>query len=112
MTNSIENMADRFNQLPSDARKAIQRFDYDGALKRIHMQYKLHIDQASSLEKIVADIVFGDSQSQDMVHLIQAELRVDELIAAKIALDLNKNILVPIQRIMQEIQLEDSESGV
>ncbi len=112
MPNSIENMTDRFNQLPKDAQKAIQMFDYDKALKKIHLSYKLHIDQASSLEKIIANIVFGEERSQEMVHLIEKELRLSNEDAAKIALDVNRNILMPIQNNMRLIQLEDTESGV
>ncbi len=105
-------MTDRFNQLPKDAQKAIQQFDYDKALKKIHISYKLHIDQASSLEKIIADIVFGEEKSQDMVHIIEKELRLPNDEAVKIALDINRNILMPIQNNMRLIQLEDAESGV
>ncbi len=112
MTNSIENMTERFSMLPNDAQKAIQQFEYDKALKKIHITYKLHIDQASSLEKIVADIVFGDKRSQEMVHLIEKELRLPNEEAVKIALEVNRNILMPIQKNMQMLQLEDTKSGV
>lgn len=98
--------------LPNDAQKAIQQFEYDKALKKIHMAYKLHIDQASSLEKIVADIVFGDQRSQEMVHLIERELRLPNEEAVKVALDVNRNILMPIQKNMQMLQVEETESGV
>lgn len=105
-------MADRFNNLPEDAQKALQMFDYDEALKGIHTLYKLHIDQAAALERIVADIVFGDTRSQDMVHHIESELRVANETAAQIALEVNRQILLPIQKNMQRMQLEESESGV
>jgi len=103
-------MTERFERLPEDAQRAIQEFEYDKALKHIHQVYKLHIDQASSLEKIVADIVFGDRRSQEMVHLIEQELRISNETAVQVALDVNKSILVPIQKIMQKIQLEEGSS--
>lgn len=108
MTNSIVHMTERFERLPVDAQKAIQEFEYDTALKHIHTAYKLHIDQASQLEKIVADIVFGDRRSQEMVTVIEHELRVPNDVAVQIAVDVNGTILVPIQKNMQRIQLEGS----
>jgi hypothetical protein len=101
-------MTDRFQLLPTDAQKALQEFEYDKALKEVHAKYKLHIDQAATLEKIVADVIFGDERSQHMIQLIQNDLRLPVETATTIAFDVNDKILTPIQKIMQRIQDEES----
>ncbi len=106
MTSSIEAQTERFGLLPEDAQKAIQNFDYDSALKGLHTQYKLHIDQAAALEQIVADIVFGDRKAQELIPEIQKELRVTQEQALAIAVDVNHKVLVPIQQNMRAIQAE------
>jgi hypothetical protein len=100
-------MKERFNNLPEDAQQAIQAFDYDGALKSLHTQYNLHIDQASTLEQIVANIMFGDRRPQSLVTEIETGLRVTHEQAVTIAVDVNKKILMPIQENMKEIQFKN-----
>lgn len=104
MTNSIETQTERFTLLPDDARTAIQTFDYDTALKDIHSTHKLHIDQAASLEKAVADVIFGDMHTNQLVSYIEKELRLDPGKAIELALDVNAKILLPIQENMRKIQ--------
>lgn len=108
MTNSIELMEERFASLPEDAQKAIKQFDYDLALKKIHTANKLHIDQAASLEQAVADVVFGDTRPQDLIGVINKELRIDHEKAKEIAFEVNSNILIPIQDLMKKIQSENT----
>ena len=106
MTNSIELIKERFELLPEDAQKAIQQFEYDKALKEIHSSYKLHIDQAYSLEKAVADVIFGDLETRQLISFLQSELRVTPEIALQLSVDTNTKILIPIQEKMKVIQAE------
>ncbi len=112
MTNSLEQMSEKFQQLPDDAQIAISQFDYDKALRDVHMKYKLHIDQASSLEKAVASVVFGEIRPQTLIQIIQSELRLDAELSKSIAFDINQSILLPIQELMRNIQRENMESAV
>ena len=104
MTNSIELIKERFDLLPEDAQKAIQQFEYDQALREIHASYKLHIDQAYSLEKAVADVIFGDLETHQLVSFLEKELRLTPEIAMKLSMDVNTKILMLIQDKMKEIQ--------
>lgn len=106
MTNSIELIKEKFELLPEDAQKAIQQFEYDKALKEIHDAYKLHIDQAYSLEKAVADVIFGDLETRQLISFIQSELRVSPETATQLSIDINTKILLPIQEKMKNIQAE------
>ncbi|HEY1037099.1 MAG TPA: hypothetical protein VGE62_00790 [Candidatus Paceibacterota bacterium] len=108
MTNSLEQISDKFQDLPEDAQAAIRQFEYDKALRAIHMKYKLHIDQAASLEKAVANVVFGEIRPQTLISIIQNELRLDAELAKQVAFDVNERILMPIQEIMRNIQRESA----
>lgn len=106
MTNSIELMKERFQLLPDDAQAAIRQFEFDKALKEIHNTYKLHIDQAYSLEKAVADVIFGDLETIDLVSFLKNELRLSPEVATQLSIDINTKILRPIQDKMKKIQAQ------
>jgi len=102
MSNSIELMKAGFDKLPADAQAAIRRFDYDGALKLVHKKYALHIDQAASLERLVSGVIFGDIKPEHLISSIGKELRVNSEKATEIGVDVNMEILIPIQKLMRE----------
>lgn len=100
-------MSERFDLLPEDAQNAVAAFDYDGALRGLHQKHKLHIDQAAALEKNVADIVFGERKSHDLITHLMADLHIDHATAETVAFDTNDTILKPLQEAMKKIQSEE-----
>ena len=108
MENSLIKMKDRFVLLPEDAQGAISQFDYDTALRDLQLKHKLHIDQAYSLEKDVADVVFGDKKASDLILHLAQDLHLTEELAKTIAFDVNTTILRPIQDLMKKIQTEEN----
>jgi hypothetical protein len=108
MENSLIKMTERFELLPDDAQKAISRFDYDTVLRSLQLKYKLHIDQAASLEKNVADIIFGDKKSSDLILHLAQDMHIDANLSKTIAFDVNDSILRPIQDLMKKIQTEEN----
>ncbi len=105
MKNSLE-ANEKFSSLPEDAKEAIRQFEYDKTLREIHDSYKLHIDQAYSLEKAVADVIFGDIESHQLVSFLQKELRLSADEATMLSGDINAKILLPLQNKMRS--MEDS----
>ncbi len=103
MTNSIESR-EGFEKLPEDAKQAIRKFNYDQVLKEIHTVYKLHIDQAATLESIIAEVVFGTFEGGSMLEKVEKELRLDPTRAGELVMDVNRKILRPIQENMRMIQ--------
>lgn len=101
-------MKDRFDRLPEDAQKAISQFDYDVTLRGLQLKYKLHIDQASSLEKNIADIIFGDKKSSDLIGHLAQDMHIDMDLAKIITFDVNTTILKPIQELMKKFQTEEN----
>lgn len=105
MKNSLE-ANERFNLLPEDAQSAIREFEYDKTLREIHNSYKLHIDQAYTLEKAVADVIFGEIEPSELITFLKNELRVTQETANQLGSDINSKILLPIQAKMRLIQAE------
>lgn len=110
--NTLEQQAERFQNLPIDFQQALSGFDYDHRLGVIHKKYKLHIDQSVSLEKIMSDIIFGDQRSLELTTAIAEELRLPREQAIEIALDLNTTILEPIKSAIREIQNKETDTNV
>ena len=108
MENSLVKTKDRFDLLPEDAQEAISQFDYDTALRDMQLKHKLHIDQAYSLEKDIADVVFGDKKASELIHHLALDLHLTEELAKTIAFDVNSTILRPIQDLMKKVQTEEN----
>ncbi len=106
MTNSIELLKERFELLPRDAQEAIKQFEYDKALKEIHSTYKLHIDQAYTLETAVANVIFGELETSELISFLQTELRLSQETATQLAVEVNNKVLIPIQEKMKTIQAQ------
>lgn len=107
--NTLEQQAERFSNLPTDFQKALSSFDYDHKLGLIHKKHKLHIDQSVALENIMSDIIFGDQRSPELTSAIEHELRLPRETAIEIALEINRDILVPIKEAIKVIQ--DADEG-
>lgn len=95
--NSLEQATERFAKLPIGFQEAIKNFDYDHKLAEIHRKYKLHIDQSFALEKSVADLIFGDIKSSDLVTKLKHDLHTTHEQAEQIAFEINDHILLPIR---------------
>jgi hypothetical protein len=94
MKNSLE-ANEKFSSLPEDAKDAIRQFEYDKTL---------HIDQAYSLERAVADVIFGDIEPHQLVSFLKNELRLSPELATQLSTDINTKILLPIQTKMRAIE--------
>ncbi len=108
MTNSIE-LLENFKDLPDEVQKVISSFKYDEALKGVHEKYKLHIDQASALEKELAKVIFGETKPQQLIPHVQQELHIPAEKAREIVFDVNTSILIPLQNLMKEEQTKETK---
>lgn len=102
MSNSIE-LLPEFQNLPDDVKTVVSGFKYDDALKAVHVKYKLHIDQASTLEQEIAKIIFGETKSQALISRLQSELRIPAEQAREMAFEINTNLLMPIQNALKDL---------
>lgn len=107
--NTLEQMKEKFDTLPTDFQEAIRTYPYDQKLQAVAKKFKLHIDQLVELEKAMSDIVFGDLRASNLAHNLGTNLRISQEQANEIALDLNSNILVPLKDLIKHIQNKNEE---
>ena len=101
---SIERNTGKFQSLPDDYQEAIRTSDYDNQLSVIAKEHKLHIDQSAVLEKILAQLIFGEIQPGLMISVIEEKLSVSQNEAQIITTELNQSIIKPIKENLKNIQ--------
>ncbi|MEI6042123.1 MAG: hypothetical protein WCQ00_00965 [bacterium] len=103
---SIERNTEQFNKLPESFKTAIKASDYDKSLALISKEHKLHIDQSSMLEELLAKLIFGDIESEDIISEMKSKLNLSKEEATKIAAELDQMIIKEIKRNLMNIQKE------
>lgn len=68
----------------------------------IGQKYNLHIDQVGELGSEVVLILQGESKGDDFVDHVAERLEIDKVMAEKIVMDVNENIILPIKRKIRE----------
>ena len=106
---SIERNTDKFNNLPEDYQEAIRTSDYDNQLALITKEHKLHIDQSAVLEKILAQLIFGEIQPENMISEIEDKIYVSQTEAKIMTTELNQLIIKPIKENLKNIQTSVQE---
>ncbi|MEI6553079.1 MAG: hypothetical protein WCO09_00765 [bacterium] len=106
---SIERNTDRFNKLPNDYQEAIKTSDYDNQLSIIAKEHKLHIDQSATLEKVLAELIFGEIKPEHMVSEVSTRLSIPTTEAKTLTIELNQLIIKPIKENLKKIQLNVQE---
>ena len=99
---SIERM-EGFQKLPNDFQKAITASDYDNCLETITKKHKLHIDQAESLESLLAKILFGEVEPEDVISEIKSKVNLSKEEAVEIAKEINQTIVLPIKENLKSL---------
>jgi hypothetical protein len=105
--NSIERNTEKFTKLPLDYQGAIRSSDYDNALGTLTKEHKLHIDQSAELEYLLAKLIFGEIDAEDMISKIENVLNISNSDATKLATELNQTIIKPIKENLKNIQTKE-----
>jgi hypothetical protein len=108
---SIERNTEKFNNLPLDYQEAIKTSDYDNSLALVTTEHKLHIDQSSTLEVLLAKLIFGEIESKDIVSKIETGLNITNPEAVHLANQLNELIIKPIKENLKNIQMGGERKG-
>jgi len=104
---SIERNIAKFENLPEDFKTAIQTSEYDKSLATISQDHKLHIDQSSKLETLLAGLIFGEVRGESIVSEIEEKLNVSNEEAKTIAIQMNNLIIEPIKENLKKIQSKE-----
>ena len=102
---SIERNTEKFNALPLDYQEAIRTSDYDNSLSSITKDHKLHIDQSAILEVLLAKLIFGEIESEDIISKVENELNITNTESSHLVNELNELIIKPIKENLKNIQM-------
>jgi hypothetical protein len=101
--NQTDYFTEKIATLPEDLQDAIRASNHDVILKEIQREYKLHIDQAQTLETLATQLIFGDIDAPDFVNNMFNEAHVSSAVAGDILLNIDTRILKKIRTYLEDI---------
>jgi hypothetical protein len=106
---TAEQIQKRFETLPQEIKDAIASTDVHDALKAISTKYSLHIDQQGELVDQVGLVMLGLSPAKSFVSNLSQAAEIDAPTAAKIAADINSQVLDKIRSSMRAFEEKAEE---
>jgi len=107
----IENIQNRYRNLPKSLREAIASFDVASVVQNIVEEHRLHIDQGGELADEIDNVLVGDTGREIFLPTIKKRLHIDDKTAKDIVRAVNDHIFVPIQKNMQAAE-ENAEDEI
>jgi len=102
----------QFNSLPKDVRDAILSVGLNEKLENISKTYALRIDQMTALENETLFVMMGLEPPGKYIANLKRELEIEEVLARKIAEDINAQIFRPIKESLKKIhRVEEGIAG-
>ncbi|MEN9605008.1 MAG: hypothetical protein RJB39_693 [Candidatus Parcubacteria bacterium] len=110
MNNTSTNyFQEKLEILPDHLRWAIRDIDYIKALGDITRKYKLHIDQASTLELSAQRLMLGDIDAPGFIDVMFKEAYISSQVAADMLIDIDTSILRKIKEKIETFEREEAE---
>ena len=102
--NQTDYFTEKIATLPEDIQEAIRASNHEAILKEIQKEYKLHIDQAQTLEILATQLIFGDIDAPQFVNGMFNEAHVSSAVAGDILLKIDLLILKEIREYVERIE--------
>lgn len=102
--NQTDYFTEKIDTLPEDIQEAIRASNHEAILKEIQKEYKLHIDQAQTLEILATQLIFGDIDAPQFVNGMFNEAHVSSAVAGDILLKIDLLILKEIREYVERIE--------
>lgn len=107
--NTTTYFEEKLETLPDHLRWAIRDVDYITELGEIKKKYKLHIDQAATLEVVTQRLILGDIDAAGFMDAMFKEAYISSQIAADILVDVDIHILKRIREKIESFEQEELE---
>jgi hypothetical protein len=110
--NQTDYFTEKIATLPEDVQEAILASGHEAVLKDVQREYKLHIDQAQTLETLATQLIFGDIDAPEFVNNMFNEAHVSSAVAGDILLKIDTLILRKIRKYLEdlaEVKRKDAE---
>lgn len=99
-------MNNNLKNLPLEIQNLITSPDIYDKIKIMGDTYDLHIDQIGELASEVRMVLMGITRSKDFIKKIMDRLEINQEVAEKIAISINKEIFDSIRTSLQKVQAE------
>lgn len=90
------------DQLPSEVGDVVLSFKYVQGFRTLVNKYKLHLDQAETLEDMTFHVMFGDMSASEFTAKLVSELNLAPVTAKELTDDTNTNIIEPVKKAIQD----------
>lgn len=101
--NQTDYFTEKIATLPEDLQEAIQASNHQAVLQDIQREYRLHIDQAQTLETLATQLIFGDIDAPTFVNHMFNEAHVSSSAAGDMLLKIDTLILRKIRLFLEKI---------
>jgi predicted RNA-binding protein with RPS1 domain len=102
---------DYYRRLPDNIREAYSSEDTVNKIKAISDKHRLHIDQLGELSDEIGLVMLGITKPTDFVKNIAERLKVDQVTAEAVGVDINNEIFLPIRESLEKISSEPPATG-
>jgi len=107
MNYTKEDIAKKFDTLPSSLKKFITEFNMSELIKKFQSKYNLHIDQVGVLALEINAVITGLVPSSQFNKNITTKLGISEDLANLITYDLNQEIFSQIRKELEKIAVPE-----
>ncbi len=104
-------MQEQFSKLPTELQAALKSPQLHEKIRIIGSKHQLHIDQMGKLEDEVVMFMMGFTEPEEFMSQLVNDLSVSTTTAGDIAVDIGKEIMVPIRGSMKKADGQGAPSG-
>jgi len=101
MKKGFDYLFENTNELPPEIAEAVLEFKYSKGFSALMSKYKLHYDQAETLEDMTFRVMFSDMTPNEFTAKLVSELRLAPAIAKELTEDTNANIIDPVKALIR-----------
>lgn len=99
---TLEQLEERYNQLPEAVKEAMYAVETADKIMAIGKKYNLHIDQIGLLAEETGLVMLGLTPYYQFMDNIQKKLGVNRAASENITLDINTEIFLPIREFLKQ----------
>lgn len=102
MKKGFDYLFENTDQLPAEIAQAVLEFKYSKGFSTLMSKYKLHYDQAETLEDMTFRVMFSDMTPNEFTSKLVSELRLAPAVAKELTEDTNTNIIDPVKALIRQ----------
>ncbi len=102
MTKGFDYLFESADQLPPEIAEVVLAFKYTAGFRALVNKYKLHLDQAETIEDMVFHVMFNEMSSSEFTAKLVSEIGLAPVTAKEFTEDANTNIIEAVKKAIEE----------